>query len=75
MLVTQERERITLGLEDSPVLTLELVFPVNTTAVGFLYNTLIMSLKGIPNPMDTDHENVHLRQSKAFLAFCQRTAA
>lgn len=53
-----------------------ITFPASTTAVGFFYNTLIMSIKGIPNPMDlsTDHKKGYSRWSKAFIASIERTA-
>lgn len=51
--------------------------PLSTTAVGLLYNTLIISIKGAPKPIvsSTDHKKGHSKRSKAFIASNDRTAA
>lgn len=55
----------------------EQFLPVSTTAAGFLYNTLIISIKGTLKPIasSTHHKNGHSRRSKAFIAFNEMTAA
>lgn len=55
----------------------EQVLPVSTTAVGFLYSTLIILINDIPNPIhsSSDHRKGHSRRSKAFNASKERTAA
>lgn len=81
----RERERANSnGLRGQPCLDpLEIakggeqVLPVSTTAVGFLYNTLTISIKRVPKPMasSTDHKKGHSRRSKAFIVSSERTAA